>query len=69
MRRAVVLVACVGVLYTSQAYAGAGVLIDSIKAHVEQHQTRLRPSDQRQLPPAPVNPAEQWIRAILQAIR
>jgi len=47
--------------------SAAGVIVDTIKAHVDQPQTRPRQTDQRQAPPAPTQ-VEQWVRAIMDAL-
>jgi hypothetical protein len=48
--------------------SAAGVIVDTIKGHVEQHQSRPRQTDQRQAPAPAPNPVEQWVRAVMDAL-
>jgi len=47
----------------SPASAGSGVIVETIKAHVEQHQTRTPRVEHRQAS-APTS-VEQWVRTLL----
>jgi hypothetical protein len=47
---------------------GAGVIIDQVKAHIDQHQGRIRLGEMRPALPPPLSSLEDLVRAVLDSL-
>ncbi len=66
----ILLATSLSVIPSPPAFAGAGLIIETIKAHVEQHQTQTRPlqTPRGQGTPALQTSLEQWVRSMLDSL-
>jgi len=56
------------VTLSAQPAFAAGYIVETIKAHIDQNQTRPQPGDQRQVTSTPQTALDLWVRSLIESV-